>query len=103
MEFIAFAISIPGATVLLALWVWWGMTRRRRFLRRLQAHACAICGTSFADALAEDAGRPGPADLAGLDRFQRRFAARVVVCLECGSRNVCTRDAIPFKGLPLRE
>lgn len=100
MEFLAFAISVPGATVLLVLWVLWIQRRRRRFLRALESHACRICGCSFADALVEDLGRPSKRVLERLDRFQRRFAARAVLCQECGSINVCSPDGVPFRGLP---
>lgn len=100
MEFIAFAISVPGATVLLLFWVLHVRNSRRRFLRALEAHHCRICGTNFADALVEDLGRPSAAVLARLDAFQRRFAHRAVVCQECGGTNICARDGVPYKGLP---
>ena len=100
MEFIAFAISIPGVTLLLVGWVVWVQLRRRRLRRSIEAHACAICGTAFTDALFEDRGPPSPAVLARLDIFQRRFAHRSVVCLECGSLNVCAKDGAPFRGFP---
>ena len=100
MEFLAFAISIPGATVLLVGWVLWLKARRRRFQRALAAHACKVCGGGFDDVLSEDLGRPSAEVLARLDAFQRRFAHCAVRCLECGSLNLCTRDGVPFKGLP---
>jgi hypothetical protein len=99
MEFLAFAVSIPGITVLLVFWILWIKARRRRFLRALEAHSCCICGGSFADVLVEDLGRPSPEAMAKLDAFQRRFAARSVLCQECGSLNLCTSDGTPFKGL----
>jgi hypothetical protein len=99
MEFIAFAISVPGATVLLLFWVLHVRADRRRFLRSLEAHHCKVCGADFSDALVEDLGRPSPAVLARLDAFQRRFAHRVVQCQDCGGVNICAKDGVPFRGL----
>ncbi len=98
MELLAFAISIPGITVLLLLWVVWIQRRRKLLIRRIEEHACAICCTGFSDALIEDRGPPAPAILARLDVFQRRFAHRAVVCQECGALNICDRDGKPFRG-----
>jgi len=101
MELVAFvfAVSVPGATVLLFLWAVHLRRSRQRFAAALEAHACRLCGASFADALVDDLGRPSPAIRRRLDAFQLRFAHRAVRCEECGGVNICTRDGIPFKGL----
>lgn len=70
--------------------------RRRRFLRRLESSACALCGNGFDDAIADYLGRVSRAELARMDRFQRRFARHRVVCGDCGAVNYCTADGIAF-------
>jgi hypothetical protein len=100
MEFVAFALSVPGVTVLLLFWVMWTRRRRNRFLKALESHACKVCGAGFDDTIPEDLGAPARDLLERLDRFQRRFAHRVVRCPECQSLNVCTREGVPFRGIP---
>lgn len=99
MEFLAFVISVPGATVLLLFWTLRVRARRRRFLKALEAHSCRICGADFAEALVDDLGRPSAETMARLDAFQRRFAHRAVLCHDCGGVNICTSDGKPFRGL----
>lgn len=73
--------------------------RRRRFLRRLEASSCALCGQGFDDAIADYLGRVPAAERARLDRFQRRFARHRVACGDCGAINYCTADGIAFKAM----
>jgi hypothetical protein len=76
---------------------------RRRVLRRLESHACRLCGQSFAEALGEVQGRPTAADRARLDRFQQRYARWRVVCYECGGINICTAKGEPYVALVERS
>jgi hypothetical protein len=87
---VVFLTALPLAWALI---VW---SRRRRFLRRLEASACALCGAAFDDAIAEYLGGVSGAELADLDRFQRRFARHRVACGDCGAINLCTPDGRAF-------
>jgi len=91
-----FIVLLTGLPLAWCLYEWW---RRRRFLRRLEASSCALCGHGFDDAIAEYLGRVPRADRARLDRFQRRFAHYRVACGDCGAINVCTADGIAFKAV----
>lgn len=83
------------ALIALALWT---LARQRRRLRLARARgACQLCGTAFRDAQIEYAGSVTRAQRARLDRFQARFAAWSIRCLECGALNLCTRDGTAFR------
>jgi hypothetical protein len=74
--------------------------RRRRFLRALEAHACAICGNPFSDTIADYLGPVGRADRRHLDRFQQRYARYKIRCGDCNAVNICTGEGQPFTGVP---
>jgi hypothetical protein len=74
--------------------------RRRRFLRALEAHACAVCGNPFSDTIADYLGRVGRGDRRHLDRFQQRYARYKIRCCDCNAVNICTGEGQPFKGFP---
>jgi hypothetical protein len=101
MAEIGFLVSVPGLIALALGWALWTALRRRRRMRLLQAHACAVCRTPFTEAIAEYLGPVSRREKQGMDRFQRRFAAFKVHCLECDSLNYCTADGTPFKGVVL--
>ena len=88
---------LPSLPLGWCLFVW---QRRRRFLRRLEASACALCRNGFDDAIAEYLGPVSRAELERLDRFQRRFASHRVRCGDCGAINICTADGIAFAARP---
>ncbi|MFM2089875.1 MAG: hypothetical protein RLZZ127_364 [Planctomycetota bacterium] len=100
---LGFLVSVPGLTALALGWALWTAHRRRSRLHRIRAHACKVCGTPFDEAIAEYLGGIGSADRAVLDRFQARFAAFKIHCLECDSVNYCTRDGVPFRGVVVRH
>ena len=85
---------LPSLPLGWCLVVW---QRRRRFLARLEASACALCQHGFDDAIAEYLGPVSSAELEQLDRFQRRFARHRVRCGDCGAVNYCTADGIAFR------
>lgn len=84
----------------LVAWAFVQWRLRARILRRVEAHACALCGHGFDDAIAEWVGPVGRAQRARLDAFQRRFAAYLVRCGDCGCVNVCTHEGQPFAAWP---
>ena len=86
-------ILLPMLPLGWCLVVW---QQRRRFLRRLEASSCALCGNGFDDTIAEYLGPVPRVELARLDRFQRRFARHRVACGDCGAINYCTADGIAF-------
>ncbi len=91
-------------TVLLLGWCGWVMWRRRRRLALAERNgSCRVCGTPFAEAQIDYLGGLSRAEKAKLDRFQTRFAAFRILCLECGSVNVCTHEGVAFKATPVRE
>ncbi len=91
-----FALLLTGVPLAWCLIVWY---RRRSFVRRLEASACALCGHGFDDAIAEYLGPVSRAELAEMDRFQRRFARYRIACGDCGAINYCTADGIAFKAM----
>ena len=96
-----FLISIPGITLLLMGWCGVVLWNRRRRLRLAERHGtCLICGTPFSEAQIEYRGAISAADRAALDRFQVRFASFKILCQECGSLNICTRDGRAYKANP---
>ena len=84
-------------------WCVFAWHRRRRFLRRLEASSCALCGNGFDDAIADYLGSVPRAELERLDRFQRRFARHRVLCGDCGAINYCTADGIAFRASVPRD
>ncbi len=93
-----FLISIPGLTLLLMAWCGWVMWRRRQRVRLAeQRGTCLICGTAFSEAQIGYHGAVTSAERAALDRFQARFAAFKILCHECGTVNICTRDGTAYK------
>lgn len=93
---IGFLCSVPGLMVVLFLVAWWRQRARLAALQRVRAYRCCRCGASFDEAMLDYLGAVGPGERQRLDRFQRRFAAFTVRCLECGAVNLCTRDGTPF-------
>ncbi|MCS6970112.1 MAG: hypothetical protein RMM29_07635 [Planctomycetota bacterium] len=83
------------------LGVWW--RQRRRLARARAKGSCQLCGTPFREAQIEYRGALTRAERARLDRFQARFAAWTIVCLECGAINVCTREGSAFRAFVPRD
>ncbi len=73
--------------------------KRRRFRRLVERHACPLCHTPFAEAMYEVESVLGPDDFDRLDRFQRRFAACKIHCLECGGTVYCSDVGEPMKAV----
>lgn len=98
-----FLISVPGLLLLVLAWCGYHVWVRRRRLRLAEQNgSCKICGTPFAEAVIEYHGAISRAERARLDRFQSRFAAFTVLCLECQSLNICTKDGTAFSAKPLQ-
>jgi hypothetical protein len=91
-----------GGLLILLVWTLAAWLHRRRFMRRVERHACAVCATPFTEAIADYAGAVTRADRAGLDNFQKRFAAYKIICRECESENICTAEGEPFRGRVIR-
>lgn len=94
---LGFLLSVPGLMLAAITFALVRLLQRRRRLALVLRHACKGCGEPFEDALADYLGAPPPAELARMDRFQRRFAVFQVRCLGCGAVNTCTRDGTPYR------
>jgi hypothetical protein len=96
-----FLISIPGITLLMMGWCGFVLWRRKRRRHLAERHgSCTVCGTPFSEAMIEYHGAITGSERASMDRFQARFAAFKILCHECGTVNICTRDGVAYKALP---